>query len=177
MKLKNMLGALGVDLDVSAQALETGEFVVSDLEQDPKAMMVTDGVCKVVLLLEAGKEITKSFLTPGDVAITPYRLNKDYAVFVQAITPVSFESVDYLAIRKASETNKALQQAISGRWTQYESQKEDRFVIDQTLPSVERYQLVVERLGEWADKVPLLEIAAYLGITPVQLSRIRRRSR
>lgn len=174
MGFEQLLATFGVALSISRRTLKPKEFVITDLNQDPQAIWMADGVGKVVLLLEEGREITKTFLTPGDFAVTPYKLNQDYAVFVQALSHVVIEQTNYSAILDASQSNEDLRRVVSSQWTHYESEKEHRFVIDQTLSSTERYTLVEKRLGEWADQVPLVEIAAYLGITPVQLSRIRK---
>jgi CRP-like cAMP-binding protein len=51
--------------------------------------------------------------------------------------------------------------------------KEQRELELATLSAAERYRALCERSPGLEDDVPLYEIAAYLGITPTQLSRVR----
>jgi ribosome-interacting GTPase 1 len=56
-------------------------------------------------------------------------------------------------------------------WIIEKEQREIAFVMEN---ATERYVKLLEKNPDIADRIPLLHIASHLGITPTQLSRIRK---
>ncbi len=93
----------------------------------------------------------------------------------QALTPCVVWSIDRDALRDLEARHPSLVQ-LQRRFAESLYLLKERREIDlATLDATTRYAQLVEAHPDLESAIPLYEIAAYLGITPTQLSRIRRR--
>lgn len=125
-----------------------------------------------------GKAYTKHFFTGPDL-IGDYAsllTQKPVEIAQQALTPCVVWVLDHALVR-AVETQHPALVALQRRYAEgLYLRNEQREIEIATLDATERYRrLLAQHPGIEVD-VPLYEIAAWLGITPTQLSRIRRRS-
>ncbi|QJB70489.1 Crp/Fnr family transcriptional regulator [Parasphingorhabdus halotolerans] len=149
-----------------------------DDEISQKAFVVTEGVFRVFLPFEDGQEIVKKFLLPGDAGITPYQADGTFVVScVEAVTAGEIAIAPLDDVLVASQSDPQLMQIINFHRENQISEKAQREIDSRRLGAKERYLKVVDQLGQWADQVPLFEIASLIGISPVHLSRIRKELR
>lgn len=133
-----------------------------------------DGIFVMRVVRENGTEHIKSFIQQNDFILATFNEKEETPVSIQAITDsmileakysdikVLFDDYPYLELIYRKEVEKALE-VIYLRLEQLA-----------TLNSSERYLLFKKEFSEIEDLIPQYLIASYLGITPTQLSRIRK---
>lgn len=142
---------------------------------DPIGFVVLSGICRVVFPLKDGTEITKTFLRPGDFGLTPYLAIISAAnSYVDCVTKSELLVAPWSSIETEIKSSPELRRAVEAELTTHTSWKAERWIEDRTLSSTERYLKLQCNLGDDFNSVPLHMIASYIGISPVQLSRLRR---
>lgn len=159
------------------KSLSLGEILTpTDPECDPIAFLVISGVCRVVHPIEDGTEITKTFLRSGRFGVTPFRATASSAIsYVESVTKCDLRIMQWSRIEDQIKSSPGVRQAVEAELANHTAWKTERWIDDRTLSSTERYLKSQEFLKEDFDKIPLHLIANYIGISPVQLSRLRRR--
>ena len=136
-----------------------------------------EGSVRLIIHKENGDEITARILQDNSFIIDPYRLKGTDS------SPLSIECLEDLtlliasleSIQKLLETNLALNILVR----KYQKEKmlemaEIQFLF-LTGTAKERYQRILENNPEMLRKFPLRFIASMIGITPTQLSRVRKK--
>ena len=139
--------------------------------------LLTSGVIRCYLSTESGKEFNKSFYLPiSVVASLTALMNKTASIFTfEALTDCEVYEVDFSKVMQLCDKdpliNKLYTRVLEEVYVKYER----RLVELISLDAKDRY-LELRRQVENVDKlIPQYHIASYLGITPVQLSRIRKK--
>jgi len=156
--------------------LNVGDILTPlDINCDPIGFGVMDGICRVVFPTEDGTNITKAFLRNGEFGVTPYRASASSAnSYVEAVTISLLLTTEWSLIEREIKSSAHLHQAIEGELAAHTAWKTDRWVDDRTLTSKQRYVKLQSELGDDFDRIPLHMIASYIGVSPVQISRLRR---
>ncbi len=95
----------------------------------------------------------------------------------QTLTPVTVHVADWVQVVALFDAHRDLER-LARRFAELLYLDNERREIELvTLPASERLRLLIERHPSIERDLPLFRIAAHLGITPTQLSRIRRRQR
>lgn len=144
-------------------------------ENAQKVYLLCKGVSRSYVILDNGKELTKSLFTPlqffsGFSSIIEQKPSK---VIHETLTKCYVSEIDFYAFKKLCNEN----QEILKFYIKY---LEDLFVVGEnnyveviSLDAKQRYLRLRERIPEIDNLIPQYQIASYLHITPVQLSRIR----
>ncbi|MEP3389327.1 MAG: cyclic nucleotide-binding domain-containing protein [Reichenbachiella sp.] len=145
--------------------------------------ILLDGVLRAYITNGDGSEHTKTIFTPiyfktaisyvgaltSLVTTTPNRVN------IQTLTPAKVFVGNYNDWKNLIDHNQEVA-AWSRKMTELffigKEQKEFEYF---TLQADERYKLFRERYPELENMIPQYQIARFIGITPTQLSRIRKR--
>ena len=136
-----------------------------------------EGSVRLIIHKENGDEITARILQDNSFIIDPYRLKGTDS------SPLSIECLEDLtlliasleSIQKMLETNLALNILVRKyQKEQMLEMAEIRFLF-LTGTAKERYQRILENNPEMLRKFPLRFIASMIGITPTQLSRVRKK--
>ena len=139
------------------------------------AYIVLDGVFRVVIPFEDGEEAIMSFQVPGNFGVTPYRVTEiSGQALLEAVSNGTLLIANYSRVLQAAQTEPLLQDVIEQRVAEHNHEKSENLLALRRLSSRKRYERIIEKLGPCVDSVPLQQIANFIGITPVQLSRIRR---
>lgn len=159
-----------VSLDKGASLFEMGQ-------PHPYLYVIRQGCVKTVYRQDNGDEWVQDFLAEGAffgsvTALTPGGVCS-YAC--EALEACVLERIDYAWIEQTARHQPAWRTALLNGWKDYATRKEWREHDLLTLSPEQRYAAFVERDGHLAQRVPQKELARYLGITAVSLSRIRRR--
>lgn len=155
---------------------DKGELLISDIKLDVHSYIVMQGILRAYINTEE-KEITFWFPKEGDIITSTYGYfykTKGYENF-QALENVCLLKIDMEKMRELY--NKHIEIA---NWSRVITEKEgilseERHLDYILLSPEERYQKLLSTQPSLFQRVMLKEIASYIGVSPVSLSRIRAR--
>jgi len=118
----------------------------------------------------------KNFLGPQEFLLPGFNDYECGEVFIQALTDSTIMIADYTSIKELGEGNQEFQNA-----SRIGLEKNFHRICNQlqhikTLPAGESYEIFKRDFAPIIEHIPQYLIASYLGITPTQLSRIRRKT-
>ena len=138
-----------------------------------------DAGCCCFYTLKDGKEKVLEFFTEGDffTDIYAYLQEVPYNTFVQALEPSTVFLAKKEDVQKSFDYSHNIERI--GRLTMQETVLETfrRIAHFNNLSNEERYLRLLEKRPGLFQRVPQYLIASYLGLTPVGLSKIRKRLR
>ncbi len=157
--------------------LEAGQTFVKRGEHSRKVAMVLQGMMRNYLVDANGEEVTVLLATEMQ-SIASYAsmfLGLPATETAEALEPTILLIGDFEVFRSVAKTDLDIMKV-------YSSVLEETLVnairriedFTQSSPE-ERYQRILREQPELIDRAPLKYLASYLGITPVSLSRIRKR--
>jgi CRP-like cAMP-binding protein len=163
--------------ELRARRLAAGESLFHAEQPWPWLAVVSTGVAKLVYPREDGSERIKSFIAEGGffaslAALAPNGRTSFAAV---AMTELAVELLPYAALRELGDRHIAWQRALRVGIEFYGARKEKRERELLMLTPAQRYHLFLDEEPALAARIPQKDLALYLGITPVALSRIRGR--
>jgi CRP-like cAMP-binding protein len=156
---------------------ETGEHLFRQGDLDSSLYVVKTGLLKAYYLSENGKENIKSFVMPGEQIGS---LAAGYQQETCTFSLICLEQSELAAVRftdlyEASRVDIELSAGIVDFLLRFGIRKEVREYELLCLSAEERYIRLIANKPELLDHVTQNEIARYLGVTPVGLSRIKTR--
>ena len=159
------------------KTVKAGTQIVKLGEVTNEAYLLVDGVFRCYLITEDGKEFNKSFYLPNSF-FAPFTalLTRKPSLFVfEALTDCTIYEIEFCKLRQLCEENLVISnlyaRVLEAIYTKYES----RLVELITLDAKARYLELKKQIPDVDNLIPQYHIASYLGITPVQLSRIRKK--
>ncbi len=159
-----------------ARTLEKGEYFVRAGEEAAAVAFVCSGVARLFYTRNDGKEFNKGFVAAPDfmsvlealITQEPSRLN------IQALTPMQLLVAPYSRLGALFERDaywERLGRRIVEQVYVKKVRREASLLMD---TAAERYRAFVAEQRAVSDAVPDYHVAAYLGITPEALSRLKR---
>lgn len=158
--------------------LEKGTHFIREGQLAREIGFLEEGIMRAYYRNTGGQEYNKHFFT-APCFIGGYAsliTGKPNVIQQEALTDCKVYSAPYTAFRTLFDTCPDLERAARVLAEQFFVAKEQREIEIVQLDAEERYQLFRERYPELEASIPQYHIASYLGITPTQLSRIRRKS-
>ncbi|AUC81290.1 Crp/Fnr family transcriptional regulator [Lacinutrix sp. Bg11-31] len=159
----------------SYKEIKQGEKLL-DLGVVPqKIYFITKGVIRSYILLSNGKEITTTLYNPLMFFASFRALLKEEPtnLIYVALTDCHVFEIDYDTFYDLCKKDINLMTLYSKFLEYLILRSEARFVELSSKEAKERYLLLRERIPNLDNIIPQYQIAAALGITPVQLSRVR----
>lgn len=159
------------------KTIEAGTQIVKLNEVPTKAYLLVSGSIRCYLSTESGKEFNKTFCLPVSVvASLTALLNKAPSIFIfEALTDCELYEVDFYKIMDLRNRdpfiNKLYTRVLEEVYVKYEK----RLVELISLDAKDRYLELRKQIPNVDKLIPQYHIASYLGITAVQLSRIRKK--
>lgn len=158
---------------------DAGEYLFRQGAPETSLYFVRSGLLKAYYLSEDGKENVKSFIATGDSIGS---LMACYAGGTSTFSVVCLEkseltAIDFPALQDAAATNLDVSKAVIELLLSFAIKKETREYELLCLSAEQRYRRLLERAPHLFECVTQNEIARYLGVTPVALSRIKQRLR
>ncbi|MBL8953142.1 MAG: Crp/Fnr family transcriptional regulator [Myxococcaceae bacterium] len=157
--------------------LPKGDFFTRPGERADRFAIVLEGLVRHYYVDARGKESVKAFRGPLEVS-GPYAeliSGRPSRTFIQALAPARLLCLQWEVLQRAAdaspELSKMLRRFAEAQFVNKE-QREYEFL---QLTAEERYLQFCRERKEHLGHVPLHQIASYIGITPVALSRIRAR--
>lgn len=160
-------------------SLSKQDFVFRQGEMDGNLYFVKSGLLKAFYLSKEGKESIKSFLVPGDVigSLTSAHNNQPCTFGLLCLQPTELVKMSLEIIRHSAEKSHELSLSVINVLIAFAMKKERREYELLCLSAEERYRLLLQSSIDIISLVTQNDLARYLGITPVALSRIKKRIR
>lgn len=143
----------------------------------PYLYIIKRGTLKAYYLTEDGKEFVKSFLLAGDIigSLSSMYDKKQCSFSLVCLEECELIKLDLHHYTQLSLENKDVAKMVIESLIKLLMKKERREFEFLCLSPEERYNEIRKNSPALLDKVTQNDIAHYLGITPVALSRIRKR--
>ncbi|WP_298238340.1 Crp/Fnr family transcriptional regulator [uncultured Algibacter sp.] len=157
--------------------VDAGVQIVQHGENSSKVYMLVSGIVRCYLNTEDGKEFNKSFYLPVSfVASLTALMKKKPSMFVfETLTDCKLYEIDYYKLMNLCEDNINLKNLYNKILESLYVKYENRLVELISLDAKKRYLELRKQIPSVDELIPQYHIASYLGITAVQLSRIRKK--
>ena len=143
-----------------------------------EAAFIKEGVMRAFFRDAEGAEYNKTFFCEGNLACSLASVlsgQPSYLTF-EALSPVSLLVFNYQEFQglfaQHRDLESLLRKLLEQKWVVEKEQREIRLV---TTKATERYLHFQKEYPGLENRIPQYHIASYLGISPTQLSRIRRK--
>ncbi|OYV02308.1 MAG: Crp/Fnr family transcriptional regulator [Burkholderiales bacterium PBB5] len=161
------------------RACRAGEVLMRQGERWTDAFFIEHGLLRVHSVEHDGRDHTKSFWPEGTMVLplTPRMQEQPSAFMLSALEPGRVWQAPWVQFRDALDAHALWQPLCSAMLARLLDQKQQREHTLLALNGRERYLRLCQQQPELAQRVPLVHLASYLGLTDVSLSRIRRQIR
>lgn len=175
-------GTLTEREEIAARAepieVRAGESVFRQDDPHPFVYVIRKGLLKFTYLNVDGDEWIKSLVSDDQFFGSLSALVSGRASFtVTAIEPSSVERLPFALLQTLADRDLVWSRMLRNALIILAERKERRERQFLTLTAEERYRLLLKDEADLVARTPQKDLAAYLGITPVGLSRIARRIR
>jgi len=154
-----------------------GELLFKQGDVDTSIYVVISGLLKAYYLTLEGKELVKSFIQEGEFigSLIACNSTEPCTFSLMCLEDCSLLRVPFSDLQAASISNPDFSSIITNALVSLAIKKERREYEFLCLSAQARYNLFKQRNQSIIDRVTQNDIARYLGITPVALSRIKQR--
>ena len=158
--------------------LSKGEYLARQDDTLPGVVFLVNGLFRFFYLGSDGREHTDCFCENSGYPITPaIDLDTPLPVNIQALEDSSVVVIPTIFIQTLLENNvevirlynQMLKISLTQHW-------EDKMALHQ-FDALNRYEWFLQRYEGLIDRIPHIHIASFLGISPVTLSRLRRKKK
>lgn len=158
------------------ELFKKGEVVLEEGVVSNKCYLVIQGSLRQFKLID-GTEKTSAFFFEEDpvISYSGYLKNEPSEYAVQCLEDCMLISGTKEQELKMRQTNPLLEYLAHHIMVNDFKKAENYISLLNNFSPEERYQLLVKNNPQLFNRVPLVHIASYLGVTPESLSRIRRR--
>ena len=169
--------ASAVAASIRRQKFATGDAIIEQGEMNRNIFLPANGLIKLVYRRPSGVEYTKGFIEPGEVfaSLTSTLTDRPSRFSAICLTHVDLEVMPARVFGELSKNDPAMLAFSDQMFRNLALRNEEREYDFLCLSAEERYEKFLTRSPRIAEQLTQIEIAAYLGITAVALSRIRRR--
>lgn len=162
---------------VRLRCVARGAAVFDQGVPHPHVYMLRRGLVKLVYLSASGDDWIKSFIAEGQffaslAALTP---GGSTSFLAEAIEDAELEQLDYRELGPRCQASLPWQRTLSQALLIYGTRKEARERELLTLSPADRYRAFLRHSPGVAERVLQRDLARYLGVTPVSLSRLKTR--
>ncbi|MEM7427459.1 MAG: Crp/Fnr family transcriptional regulator [Pseudomonadota bacterium] len=156
---------------------EQGQYLFRQGDDNRALYLLKGGLLKAYYLSADGKENIKSFLVPGDTigSLKGVFSESGCSFNLVCLEQSELVRIDFDIVYSHSRDNLALAREMLDFLLKFAMKKETREFELLCLPPEERYRRLLETTPRLFDQVTQNDIARYLGVTPVGLSRIKKR--
>ena len=174
MEFQNFVHAFGVKVSLSV-----GDHLFKQGDRDACAYFLRSGLLKAYYLSSDGKESIKSFFTPGNIvgSLSSAYGGTECSFSAVALRDAEIIKLPFEKLLSATKESTEISQFAIQQLLALSMKKEVREYEFLSLSAEERYQAWCQREPELLEELTQQDMARYLGITPVALSRIKKRIR
>ncbi len=159
------------------QTLKKGETLLQNGEIAKNLHFIAKGILRAYITDQQGNFYNKNLFFENAFAGSKVSLmlQTPSNFTIEALEDCVIINIDYKKYMKLIKENEDLKNFyiahLEKNWIIEKEQREVALVMQN---ATERYVQLLEKHTDIADRIPLLHIASHLGITPTQLSRIRK---
>ena len=137
--------------------------------------LLIDGVVRSYVILESGKEVTKSLFAHMELCspLTSLIKKESSKIIFETLTDCAILELKYADFKELCDINIEILKLYVTYLEKHFIKNEERHLELLSMNARERYLALRKRIPNIDNLIPQYQIAAYLNITPVQLSRIR----
>ena len=160
----------------SYKRIKQGEILVEQGSKSNKISFLSSGLIRAYQVLESGKEITKnlysnfSFVGPFSSLLK----NEPSLLTHEALTDCVLYEINFKGFIEHSKTNIELSNLYNRILEHIFILYEKKYLNHISLNATERYEILKKQIPNIENLIPQYQIASYLNITAVQLSRIKK---
>jgi len=163
-------------MELLLEPLELGrnDYLVREGARVDSCYLLLEGVVRVFYNKE-GNEYNKTFFIPGmfPTPLTALVSNTPSLLSFQALLPSRLLKFSYVKFTSLFEEHRCLESMMLHLLEQLWIKKERHDIRMVTNDATTNYLIFRQDYPELESRIPQYHIASYLGITPIQLSRIR----
>lgn len=154
-----------------------GEHLFMQGDADESLYFIQSGLLKAYYTSIDGRESVKSFLLPNDIigSLSASYSNKRCSFSLVCLEPCHLIQISFEVLQQHSRDNLVIANAMIDVLLKFAIKKEEREFEFLCLSAEERFRKLIETTPMLLEKVTQNDLARYLGITPVGLSRIKKR--
>lgn len=156
---------------------QKGQLLISQGQLAPKIFFLVKGYVRYLSVSPEGKEFTQSFgSSPGIAGSTRAMTTNKPALFsIEALDDVLCYEFEWLSFFEKMKSQEGFLQAYNCLLENMFIKKEEREHAFVQHSAEQRYLNFLETNPQLGDSIPLKIIASHIGITPIALSRIRKK--
>jgi len=168
-----------VEGSIRPRTLETGTFLIRQGEPAPQLYMICEGLVKMFYITADGKEFVKSFIAEGQfTGSLAAQVDAGESTFsVVCLEPVKVEALPFEVIKELINEDPKVLRFFYEFFFALALKKEKREYDFLCQAPQTRYRQFMDENPNITRRVTQADVARYLGITPVALSRIRGRAK
>ena len=157
--------------------LKKGDYFITEGKVATEIGFLEEGIIRAFYRNKEAVEYNKHFfINPcfigGYASLITQNPNQ---IFQQAITDCTIQVAKFAEIQKLYDSCPDIERAARVLAEQFFVQKEQREIEIVLLDADKRYEIFQQDFPQLEQQIPQYHIASYLGITPTQLSRIRKK--
>ncbi|MCP5062668.1 MAG: Crp/Fnr family transcriptional regulator [Ignavibacteriae bacterium] len=158
------------------QELKKGEYFVEEGSRSSEVAFIIEGVIRAFYRTSEGVEYNKTFFIENSFAVSLSAVLQkiESHLCFQTLTDCKLLVADYPKIENLFTKHRSIETIVriilQNDWVIKKEQRELRFVLNN---AEERYLYFQQEYPGLENRIPQYQIASHLGITPIQLSRIR----
>ncbi len=158
-------------------AVRAGDHLFRQGDLDTNVYFVRSGLLKAYYIRIDGKEHLKSFQPEGAIIGSMVALiDREPSTFnLMALEDSEIVGLPYARLDEAARSDLELAATLIDFLSAYGKRKERREYELLSLSPEDRYAIVLEEMPQVVERVSQADLAAYVGVTPQALSRIKRR--
>lgn len=159
------------------RVLKKGEYFIKEGQFETELAFLETGIIRVFYRNDEGIEYNKQFfINPSLVGgYSSLIINKPTQINQQALSDCNILVAKYAEIQALYATSPNIERIARILAEHYFVQKEQREIEIVLLDAEKRYAIFKKEFPTLEQQIPQYHIASYLGITPTQLSRIRKK--
>lgn len=164
-------------LEAELKHYKVGQLMIEQGQLAPKLYILLKGCVRYLSLSEDGKEFTQSFASsPGIAGSTRSMSRQTKALFsIEVLEDVLCLEFDWLTFFDVMRDKPGFLMAYNSLLENLFIKKEEREYAFVQQSAEQRYLTFLAENSQLRDKLPLKMIASHIGITPIALSRIRKK--
>lgn len=155
--------------------LDKGKHFSREGERSKRLGFILKGVCRIYYVDDDGNEWNKNFLQKDSFIASSTSLQKSSIINIQALDDMEIVFLSFPELLALSKIYNELLLFIQNLSFVYIEQKQEREINLLSKNAVNNYLTFKRDFPELENKIQHFHIASYLGITPTQLSRVRKK--